>query len=75
MQSQMSQSDDMAFGEDGDEDSKFVLIRKDPSVLNGPVRQLSNVPDFDERAGCCFGAFGSKKDKYDKRQHSINTLQ
>lgn len=62
------ENDGMAFDDATTEDkSKFVVVRRDSGYLVGPIRQMSNVHDYDEKVGCCFGLFKGSKQKNEQQ--------
>ena len=68
-------SDSMAFEDDEDKSTKFVILRKDNMELNGPIRRLNtSIHEYNEVV-YCFGMFRKiKKTKKQQNQDQIDSV-
>ena len=67
-----NKSNSMAFEDEEDNSTKFVILRKETMDLTGPIRRLNNsVHDYNE-VSYCFGMF--KRIKKTKRESGLDMM-
>lgn len=68
-------SDSMAFEDDEDKSTKFVILRKDNMELTSPIRRLNSSMHEYYEVSYCFGMFRKiKKTKKDQNEEQIDAV-